>query len=99
MHSEPRRLLVLCDWPLAQRLVEWHLVNLAYNIIGIRFQHKASEREANVTAFGDKINFVNCLVISQGISSTGYDPQSDCSDVVFVEVHSSALPSTCLNFN
>ena len=49
-----RKLLIFCDWPLVQWQLEWFLVNIGYNVIGIRASHKHSEREAAVKAFNDK---------------------------------------------
>ena len=65
-----RKLIVFCDWPVTQWLVEMYLHTLGFNVRGIRSAHNTKDREDTVDAFNDPNNPVQILVSSLRISAT-----------------------------
>ena len=85
-----RKLLIFTDWPMIQWEVELFLYLLGFNVVGIRAQHKAAERDDIVESFNDRASNLQILVTSLRISATALNLQNDCSDVIFVDTPSNA---------
>ena len=84
-NKNQHKLLIFTNWPTVQWQVELFLFLLNFNVVSIRAQHKASERNDCVNSFTDPISNVQVLVISLRTSSTALNLQNDCSDVVFFD--------------
>lgn len=78
------RLIVFCDWPSSQWLVEALLLVLGFNVRSIRAKHKSKDREESVRKFNDETNPVQVLVTSQRIPATGLNLQACCADMFFI---------------
>ncbi len=63
---------------------------IRFNVIFIRSKHKQQDREAAVRAFNNKDNPIQILIMSLKICSTALNLQHDYSDVIFLDIPSSA---------
>ena len=86
-----RKVIIFTDWPFTQWEVEWFLMSLGYNVIGIRSAHKMKDCESALDAFKNQDNPVDVLVTSIRLMATGVNLQYDCSDMIFADCPQSAL--------
>lgn len=79
-----RKVLVFCDWPFGQWLIEIILQNLGFRTLVIRVKHKFAERAAVFEKFNRKESFVNVLIISTKFDNLKQNMQSDCTNVILI---------------
>ena len=85
-HHLNDRVLIFCDWPMVQWLVEGLLTLLNFEVRSIRSAHAVSQRVATIAEFNDSNKRVDALVCSFRTSAFGLNIQTNCHRVVHVEV-------------
>ncbi|KAI4154772.1 MAG: hypothetical protein LQ341_000297 [Variospora aurantia] len=87
---QDRKLLVFCEWPITQWLVELWLANLSLPFIAIRSMHKLADRDHALERFNDPDDPAKGLVTSLAVGGTSSNMQHGGADVLYVDAWTNA---------
>ncbi|OBT52966.1 hypothetical protein VE04_08782 [Pseudogymnoascus sp. 24MN13] len=88
--EERKNIIVFCRWPATQWIVEMLLFTIGVRVLSIRAAHSRMARANTQETFNKETTNSTVLVTSLRCGCTSMNLQSQCADVVFMDVAESA---------